>query len=184
MKKLVICLSLLIATNCYALPLREVSDEITKGCSTVEQKVVALREAVYNKMKPYGNGHNLKDADTHSLEWCWENGVGWCNHQCNVFMLLAREQGIATRLIYLLTKDKATSPHTIAEAQIGNKWVVVDVGNNIDFRYYGSLATRSDMAVDFDNIVLANEKVKEIGGDEEYWRMFTNPCYLIKELSP
>lgn len=183
MKYLVILLLCLSVCNAYAIDVYDLSNEICKDSSTDEQKVIALREAVYNKMKPYGNGHSLKDLNNHSLEWAWENGVGWCNHQCNVFMALAREQGITTRLIYLLTKDMSSSPHTIAEARLGNRWVVVDVGNNIDFRYHGRMATRGDMAVDF-SIVLDNPKVIEIGGDAEYWRMFINQCYEIKVLEP
>lgn len=164
------------------MSLYDISNEIVKDCSTIEQKVVALREAVHNKMKSNGNGFNLKDVKNHSLEWAWENGVGWCDHQCSVFMLLAREQGISTRLIYLLTKDKGTSQHTIAEAKIENRWVVVDVGNNIDFRYNGKLASRNDMILYFDDIVW--EEVKERGQDKEYWKMFVYSSYMIREMNP
>lgn len=182
MKYLIIILICLLSVNCYASTLREISDEICEGLVSDTDKIVALREAVYKQMQPYGNGYSLKDVNNHSLEWAWEHGIGWCNHQASVFMLLAREQGITTRLLYLLTADKSSSPHTIAEAKLGNKWVVVDVGNNLDFRYYGELATRNDMNTDF-QVVLNNPKVKGTY-DEDYWRMFTNPCYLIRTLEP
>jgi len=178
---LLICITL-VTCSAYSLSLYDISNDITKDCSTVEQKVVALREAVYNRMKPNGNGYSLKDVKNHSLEWAWEHGVGWCDHQASVFMLLAREQGIRTRLIYLLTENMGKSEHTIAEALIDNRWVVVDVGNNIEYRYYNRLATRNDMAIDFDGIVW--EKVKDLGQPKEYWKMFIYKSYLIREMNP
>ena len=186
---IVLFASIFVAFNCYALSLYDLSNEICKDCSTDEQKVVALREAVYNQMKPNGNGHTLDEVRSHNLEWAWENGVGWCDTQARVFMHLAREQGITTRLLFLMTKCMHTSPHTIAEAKLGNRWVVVDVGNNYDFRYNGKLATRNDMAMDFTIVTSVVPEVPKrvcphCGDEEDYWSIFTNGAWLVTTLEP
>jgi len=192
MKYLIAIFSVFIVLNVVNADtdLYKLSNEICKDCSTDEQKVVALREHVYEKMKPNGNGYNLEDVRSNSLMWCYENGVGWCDTQARVFMHLAREQGISTRLIFLLSPCMHTSPHTIAEAKIDNRWVVVDVGNNYDFRYNNRLATRNDMAAYFDKVVLS--VVPEMPEQEcphckrkyDYWKIFTNGAWTVTTMEP
>jgi len=178
-------LAFCIASMAYAMDVREVSNEIVKDCSTDEQKLCVLREAVYKQMRP--GKYPLQDVLKMSPEERWDKGVGWCNHQVHVFMMLAAQQGFSSRMIYLLTKDMGTSPHTVANVLLKNRWVVIDVGNNIEFRNkYGELATANDMSLDF-TIVSENERVKELKGEFptlEAMEIFTNSSYLVKEIEP
>ena len=74
------------------------------------------------------------------------------------------------------------SPHTIAEIYDGEKWIVVDVGNNLDLRTKdGFMATREDIRKDF-TILTENEKVKELGYTDEYLQMYVNPAHIVKFL--
>lgn len=189
MKYFILFLCLFFATPALALELHEVSDEVVIGCETQEQKVLALQKYVFDNVKP-GQGYEPNDVAKMSNKERLEKGVGWCNHQVDVFMSLARLQDIRTRMLYLLTADMHSSPHTIAEAFINNRWVITDVSWNLILRNpQGKLATRQDLADDF-TILTDNPQVKEIAkdfppfADEEYLRIYTNQSYLVKVSNP
>lgn len=163
--------------------LKEISDYIVRNCITQEEQVIALREYIYENIKPdYKLG---RPAEILKPLERLRRGVGWCNHQAEIFMYLAKEQGITTRLIFLLNEMGTSSPHTIAEARINDRWVVVDIGNNVDFRNeYGEMATRLEMQQNFD-IVLNNPRLKELAEkenaifkDKNYLSAYWNACIV------
>ncbi len=180
MKLIYLILISLIAFPCYADELQDISDGLVKG-SSFEQTITILCDHVYNKMQPNGNGIPLEKAQQMSNREKYHAGVGWCNHQVDVFMQLAQRQGIKTRMLYLLNEDKSNSPHTIAEAFNG-KWIVVDVGNNLIFKKgNGQLMSRQDMANDWD---LCLQELLPLNPNADYWEMFLRDCYRVKTLEP
>ena len=87
-------------------------------------------------------------------------------------------------MLYMLDKEKSTSPHTICEAYQWkiNKWVVVDVGNNLIFKKKnGDLMSRADMA---NNWNLCLSILTPVVADAKYWDFFLNDCYLVKVREP
>lgn len=185
MKYLVLSLILvfsLITANSYADELQDISDELVKDCSTFEQKITILMNHVFDKMKPNGNGITLAEARRMTNKQKYFAGVGWCNHQVDVFMELAQRQGIRTRMLYLLNEDKSSSPHTIAEAMYESKWIVVDVANNFIFKKpNGQLMSRTDMANNWEKCL---KLLLTITPDEKYWECFLRDCYKVKVLEP
>lgn len=102
-----------------------ISDEVVKDCKTVEEKVITLSHYVFLKLKPDESkgitpltGMNTTDR--------LESGIGWCNHMVSVFMRLAEAQHIPTRMLYLINKEGTSSPHTIGEAYLDGRWVIID----------------------------------------------------------
>lgn len=167
----------------FADDLQDISDGLVKDSSTFEQTITILCKHVYDRMKPNGNGITLAEARRMTNEKKYHAGVGWCNHQVDVFMQFCQRQGIKTRMLYLLNEDKSASPHTIAEAYDGNKWVVVDVSNNLIFeKKNGQLMSRQDMS---NNWEICLERLLVTGeGNAEYWEMFLRDCYKVKVLEP
>lgn len=129
MKKLIIALLIIgVSFTSYALQedwvrIKSTADEVVKGCQNPEEKVWELSHYVHEKLHPDTNFPSNAIMSTMDR---LDSGVGWCNHQVAVFMALARTQGIKTRMLYLLNKEGTASPHTIGEALINGKWVVVD----------------------------------------------------------
>ena len=180
---LIICLCL-FTTQVYPmskvateeLALRQIADRLEgNGQRTWQQAVIRTREYVHKTMK------SKQGEDPYALLSIYERlktGVGWCNHQADAFMLLISYMGITSRLVYLM--DGEVSPHTIAEIYDGSRWVIVDVGNNLDLRTKdGLMATRLDISKDF-TILTENERVKELGYDKDYLKMYTNEAQIIK----
>lgn len=155
------------------------SNAITKGIIMPEGRIRALREFVYNQMKPDPAVDPQSLNNKHTLDLI-QGKIGWCDHQVRVFIHLAWYQGFTTRMVYLLNKEGTSSPHTIAEVDLNGRWVVVDVGNNIDFNF----ATRENMQKDF-SIVTNNSRIKELAkenpcfADEEYLRMYIYPAKIV-----
>ncbi len=182
MKILCLILVLGLIGTCYADELQDISDELVKDCLTFEQTITVLSNHVYDKMKPNGNGITLTEARKMTNKEKYFAGVGWCNHQVNVFMELAQRQGLRTRMLYLLDEDMAVSIHTIAEADYKGKWIVVDVSNNLIFKKKnGRLMSRQDM---YNNWDLCLEKLLPLNSNPKYWEMFVRNCYQIKVLEP
>lgn len=185
MKVIFLISLLLLSLPCYALDLMTVSDSVIENCNTWEDKVLALQEYAHKSLKPEGD---VWEVNGMSVEERLEKGVGWCNHQVDLFMQLARHQNIKTRMLFLLTKDMHQSPHTIGEAWDGERWVIIDPAWNLILRNRrGNLATRQDIADDFS---ILKEGVKEIAktyppyNDDEHLRMYVYPSYLVKTLEP
>lgn len=182
MKVIVLTLLLsLVLVNSYADELQDISDNLVKDSSGFEQTITILMNHVYDKMKPNGNGINLAAARKMTNKQKYFAGVGWCNHVVDVFMEMAQRQGIKTRMLYLLSEDKSNSPHTIAEAFDGNKWIVVDVSNNLIFKKdNGQLMSRQDMANDWDKCL----KILNAINPNEDWGAFLRDCYKVKVTIP
>lgn len=144
------------------------SDEVVKNCASQEEKILELSHYVHEKIKPNSNKNittNMKISTIDRLDL----GVGWCNHQVAAFMRLAEAQGIPTRMIYLLNNEGTTSPHTIGEAFVCGRWIVVDP--LLDFNF---IATRHD--------IVKTPSLLDGKLPDEKWRdYFINPGVIAYE---
>jgi len=200
----IICLVLLHGcgyANKYEQKLKEISDKAVKGCPTDVDKIRALRKYVHEKMKfpkprVKPNGESLKPSDIYALNTIQrlESGLGgWCDQQADVFMDLAKKQGINSRkvFLYIIKDGKRTSPHTFAEAQIGRRWIIVDTLYDLELiNKKGEMASRSDIAKDV-SILHNNSTIKKfkkenpiIWADENYLSMYYNSLGVVVKSQP
>lgn len=143
-----------------------VAYRITGKADTFEEKVSLLRRFVHENIHPVADEECR--ADTQTFEKLI-SGIGWCDHEARVFMQLACKTGITTRLLFLLDKN-GSSPHSVAEAFDGDRWVLVDPAYDLDLRNRsGKMASRSDVKDDLD-IVRNNPKVKAIAMYYPLWK--------------
>ena len=148
-----------------------VSAAVAGDQKTFEGKVRALRKFVHETIHPVA-GEECR-PDTVPLEKL-VSGIGWCDQVSRVFMQLAKWQGITTRLLFLMTKD-GTSPHTIAEALDGRRWVLVDAAYGLELvNARGGMATADDVRAD-PSVLTGNSRVAAFG---EYSPIWKNPDYL------
>ncbi|MDD5438640.1 MAG: transglutaminase domain-containing protein [Candidatus Omnitrophica bacterium] len=182
---------LLIAAVVFALFLNEksyngimmdvIAHRLTAGSPRAEDAVTALREYVHDNVSPVTG--ELSRSDTVGIEKL-TSGVGWCDQKSRVFMSLARPLGITTRLLFLLN-EQGRSPHSIAEADLGGRWVLVDPSYNLDLvDANGAPATRDDIIRD-PAILRDNSMVRTFSlyapewGTDEYLSMYTRtPNYV------
>ncbi len=185
MRYILIIALCLITTSAYSLTdsiteelwLRQLADTLQGNITNVDDAVTVTRQYVYDKIKTKQGADPYEKLSVYDR---LQSGIGWCNHQAEIFMQLVCYMGISSRLVYLIADD-GTSPHTIAEVFDGKKWLIVDVGNNLDLRTNGEMATREDIRKDF-SIVTENERVKELGYTKEYLQMYVNDAKLIRLL--
>ncbi len=134
--------------------LKAISDQVVKGKTTLEDKVLAIQHFVHEKITPVGNTWVKPDFVMSSADRL-NVGVGWCNHMASIFCHMASLEGITTRLLYLMD-DTGNSPHTIAEALDGDRWVIIDPLFDLEIRNSeGKLATRQDLQKDLNLIISA-----------------------------
>lgn len=142
-----------------------ISTTITQNCNTISEKISTLRDYVHENISPVQGEKNR--ADTVGVEKL-VSGIGWCDQMSRVFMQLAKKQGITTRLLFLVNED-GSSPHSIAEAWDGKKWVIVDAAYNLDLRNKeGFMVSREDIENDFD-ILLENPRIKRFAAHHPIW---------------
>jgi hypothetical protein len=181
---LLFCLAVIFEcayANSYEIRIKEISDGIVKGCTAFDEKVLALRRYVHNKMQfPKGrkkpNGGSITPWDIYPLNTIerLNSGLGgWCDQQADVFMHLAQKQGIDTKMLFLYVKEGEESRHTIAIAlSPDNRWVIVDLDPSYDLELFnkdGKLASREDVRND-KSILYENLTIKElIAKDSSMW---------------
>lgn len=174
--------------NDFEQRVKEISNEVVKDCKIFDDKVLALRRYVYSKMQfPEGrkkpNGEPIKPEDIYPLNTIerLNSGLGgWCDQLAVVFIHLAKKQGITTRYVELSNKERTKSPHTIAEAWDGKRWVIVDLDPTYDLELFnkeGRIASRADIVNDF-NILRKHPR----WGNNDYLSMYINPPWRIIEL--
>ena len=105
-----------------SIMMTHISSDLTKNTGDFEEKVTILRDFVRKNVHPVTDEYNR--LDTVGIEKL-SSGIGWCDQASRVFMQLARPRGIKTRLLFLLN-EKGSSPHSIAEAWDGKRWILVD----------------------------------------------------------
>lgn len=156
---------LLNEKNYNSILMEHVSNRVTTGCDTFEEKIDSLRNFVHENVHPVSGEENR--LDTVGIDKL-VSGVGWCDQQARVFMQLAKKQGIITRLLFL-TAENGSSPHSVAEAKCGDRWVIVDPAYNLEFyNKDGEMASMPDIREDF-NIVLENPKVRLWTANNPWW---------------
>jgi len=186
---ILLCLLCLTQINSHAIEedfakIKEISDSVVKDCANDAEKVLALSHYVYLKLKPDADKGIPPNAIMSTIDRL-DSGVGWCNHQVAVFMRLAQAQGIKTRMLYLISRDGTSSPHTIGEALIDDKWCVVDP--QLDFNV---LVTRAEIQKNPDIIknlpLMQKRKIEIYKNDEERFNewaeLYYIPAMLVYEL--
>ncbi len=177
-------ISLCLASPSYAViqedfpKIKEISDSVVKDCLTDEQKVMALSHYVYLKLKPDASKGITPEAGMSVIDRL-DSGVGWCNHQVAVFMRLAEAQHIKTRMLYLLNEEGTTSPHTIGEAYLNGRWVIVDPMFDFDIRNSrGEPLSLRDVYKDV-NVLKRCPLIKERGDVESFILNYLNPVIFV-----
>lgn len=150
------------------------------------EKVNKLKNYVHDNVLPVNGEDSLDSTD---LVEKLTSGIGWCDQKARVFMLLAARSGIRTKLEFLQYAD-GSSPHSIAEAYDGKRWVIVDPSFNLDLvNKNKELASMSDLAEDL-NILKNNPKVKifslysPIWNDKKFLEVYFKNPKLIYEKKP
>lgn len=134
-----------------------IAHNIIQDSSSFEEKVITLRDFVNENVRPF-EGYDVK-LDRVEMETLL-SGIGWCDQQARVFIMLACRIGISARLLYLMA-ESGQSPHSIAEALApDNRWVIVDISYKLDLiNKEGKFASQSDIKNDLD-IITNNKRVK------------------------
>ena len=145
-----------------------ISSAVVGNNQDFEQKVRLLRNFVHENVHRLYGEHNRPDTiGFEKLVY----GIGWCDQQSRVFMQLAKKQNIKSRLLFL-KNEQGASPHSIAEAWDGQRWVIVDCTNDLDLsNKQGRMASAEDIKEDM-SILLENKRLKAYGG---YWQ---DPAFL------
>jgi len=158
--------------------IKEVSDRVCRehNALTDEDKIIVLSHYVYTKLKPDPTKGISPHAGMSTLDRL-SSGVGWCNHQIAVFMRLCEAQGIKTRMLYLLNNEGTASPHTIGEAYLDDRWVLIDAQNDLNLRNKnGELISLRDIYRD-PSILRKNEELNKM--TDEWLDCFLNPAIYV-----
>jgi hypothetical protein len=84
-------------------------------------------------------------------------------------MQIASKSGIRTRLLFL-HQDNGVCPHSVAEAFVGGRWVLVDSAYDLELlNRDGKMASRQDIAEDV-FILTDNPKVRMFSQNNKLWR--------------
>jgi len=177
-----VCLMCLICGKSYAIQedfvrIKEISDSVIKDCKTDEDKVIALSHFVHTKLQP--DESKIPANAVMSTVDRLDAGVGFCNHQVAVFMRLCEAQKIKTRMLYLLNKEGTSSPHTIGEAWVNSRWVIVDPIFDLNIRNAsGELISLRDVYKDV-NILKGCPALKARGDVDKFIDNFLNPMMFV-----
>ena len=192
--------ALTLATSAYARSpqqdrevLKQMSDNIVAPLGDVPMytKVNVLSQFIATKMKPVNARVGLQEitatSDTPILDRIMF-GSGWCNHQAEAFIVLASFQHIKTRLVFLMNKDATASHHSIAEAWVDGRWVIVDPMFNIDIKNAEGLPiSRDDVRID-PTLLWKAKLIKKRADFEtheavvEWLKVFEYPAYIVYEV--
>ena len=155
-----------------------VARSLTDDSDNFNGKIASIRSFVHENVLPIHAYPNK--LDVLALEKLL-SGIGWCDQQARVFMQLARSIGVTTRLLFLRAESGA-SPHSIAEALAPDgRWVIVDVGNNLDLiNKKGKPATQTDIKEDL-GIITENDRVKAYAKSQKLWH---DPAYISMYYNP
>lgn len=190
---LVIILTALLSRNMFFYYLTEsqydkimcyyIARKVAGDSNDFNEKVNRIRDFVHENVHPVG-GYYCR-PDTLAIEKLL-SGIGWCDQQARVFMQLAHNTGITSRLLFLRL-DSGSSPHSAAEVLTPDKrWALVDVGYKLDLvKKNGDLATQADIKND-PAILYGNKKVqlrsrfKERWADKGYLAIYYNdPIHIV-----
>lgn len=160
-----------------------IARKLTDDCATFNDKIITLRDFVHENVHPIAGYYNR--LDTVGIDKLI-SGIGWCDQQSRVFMQLAHNVGITTRLLFLRLEGGG-SPHTVAEALAPDKrWIIVDAAYKLDLvNKNGDFASQDDIKKDL-KIVSDNRRVKlrsqyeKQWSDDKYLSVYSNePQYIV-----
>jgi len=148
-----------------------ISGKLTGREEGFDKKIAILRNYVHDNVHPVNGEQSRPDT---SFSEKMTSGIGWCDQKARVFIQLAKYAGIKTRLLYLIKED-GVSPHSIAEAWNGSKWVIVDPAFNLDLRNKeGGMASMHDIEKDI-TILVDNPRVRLFSKKNPIWN---EPAFL------
>ena len=172
--------------------IKALSDSICEKARSDEERVISVIHAVHNKIKPDAS-KGIPAGAVMSVMDRWNAGVGWCNHQVKIAMYLLKSQGISSRMLYLVDKSGTTSPHTIGEALVKDRFVIIDpLFDMVARNSRGELISRYDVMEDssvISSYPTQQERLKDVNvynNDgklfKEWIELYTNPAILAMEL--
>ncbi len=140
-----------------ALLYQVIANQVTAGAQTPEQKTDSLTQFVFTNM------HEPDDAPIDgSPAEALIRGYAYCDSQSMIFMRLAQQVGLASRMVFLRKPD-GESPHTLAEVETKHGWGLVDVFfGYVAMNADGTMATRQEL-VDRDDPII------DMTGSEPSW---------------
>jgi len=189
-------LLLCVVSTSYAIvqedfaKIKEVSDGAIGTATTDEAKVIALIHFVHNKLKPDATKGIAPNAAMSTIDRL-DSGVGWCNHQVAVLMRLLEAQKISSRMLYLMNDAGTASHHTIGEALIDNRWVIIDpMFDVVIYNKDNKLISRNDvtrnpellMSAPLQEDRLINTYNRDLKQFDEWIRLYTNSAMMVYEL--
>lgn len=135
-----------------------------------ETEFARSKEDIILKLFDYANKHifvpdRSAPGEANLLDYL-VTGVGWCDHQANVFNKLLSKKDIPARYVYLKDKE-GISPHTVSEVYFNNRWVIFDPQNYLYFKLdNGNYATLNDLS-QRPQIILSHVKLKSLEATEK-----------------
>jgi hypothetical protein len=152
-----------------------------------EARLAKSKEDIILRFFDYANRHifvpeRSVPGEANLLDYL-VTGVGWCDHQANVFNKLLSKKDIPARYVYLKDKE-GVSPHTVSEVYFNNRWVIFDPQDYLYFKLDdGNYATLNDIS-QRPQIILSHVKLKSLEttdkdayeGSKVFWqRLFPLP---------
>ncbi len=125
---------------------RATAQRLTAGLNDDSARIEALMRWTHENVAPHVAGPTRLVTDqNYSIV---RRGFAYCDQTNHVFATLATYAGYDAHLLFLWKDDGVsprTSPHTVAEARVGGRWIVVDAWQGIVWRAPdGTLLTRMD----------------------------------------
>jgi hypothetical protein len=105
------------------LLLRDVAHRVTNGVEGDTARLTALVEWTHENVRPqYASPVRVVGDNVYSIV---RRGFGYCDQDAHVFATLATLAGSEARLLFLYD-ERGSSPHTVAQVRIGDRWIVAD----------------------------------------------------------
>ena len=152
-----------------------------------QNEVLELRRYVKDRMSGSRKGVTPQDIYKLTTQERLDKGCGWCDQLARVFMDLASRKGIQTRMVFLFARF-SIHQHTIVEAKVNGRWVIIDLDPDHDLILYnnkGELASREDLLKD-PSILYNNPTIKELAeenplwADEDFLSMYYNDLARVR----
>lgn len=102
---------------------RSIAARLTAGKTNDHEKLEALADWTNETVRPqYAAPSRIVADNVYDIV---RRGFGYCDQDAHVFATLARLAGYDSRLLFLRRAD-GVSPHSVAQVDVGGRWVVVD----------------------------------------------------------
>lgn len=149
---------------------KRIANEITKGCNTEEQKVLAIFRWTHENIKPTPPGMPI--VDDHILNIIIR-GYGESDQSQDVFTNLCAYSGIPSFWMWVYTKTRSAW-YPVSFVKMGGRWRVFDPYYNTYFMAKsGEIASVEDMMADR-SIIESSPMADHLIGETRYKEFFYN----------